>query len=327
MAADGRYQVRVLTRSTHSPVALELAALPNVTIVPGDGYNDESLRTALAGVDSAFVNTNGFAIGEKAEIYWGIRIYELAREAGLKHFVWATIDYSSKLGNYDPKFRCGHADGKGKVSEFISAQPTSPMAWSILHSGPYMETLSEMLKPYPDPADPSLMVFAAPLGDGAMPLIALEDLGWYGRWIFDHPERSNGMTLKASTEHVHWKDLARTFAELTGRKAVYKDITLDEYFASGVLNPEAKVGHSADHDDDTLQTYRQNFTGFWNMFKASGGNVGNSRRDYGFLDEIYPGRIRTVGEWMKKKGYTGKAGSVLKDYADVRAKKVNGKVS
>jgi hypothetical protein len=323
LAIDGTYAVRVLTRNVDSPQATDLAILPHVTIVPFGGYNDTDIRRVLAGADSTFVNTNGFAIGEKAEVYWGIRIYELAREAGVKHFIWGTIDYSSKLGGFKPEFRCGHADGKGKVSEFLTAQPTAPMAWSILHSGPYMETLSEMLRPFPDKADPSVMVFAAPLGEGAMPLIALEDLGWYARWLFDHPERSNGLTLKASTEHVHWEDLARTFTEVTGHKAVYKDITLDEYFASGIFpNPDGKVGHSVDPNDTTLQTYRENFTGFWNMFKASRGNVGNSQRDYRILDEIYPGRIRTVGEWMRKTGYTGEIGSVLKDYSDVRRKKM-----
>jgi hypothetical protein len=44
-----------------------------------------------------------------------------------------------------------------------------------------METLSEMLRPFPDKADPSVMVFTAPLGDGAMPLIVLDDLGVYAR--------------------------------------------------------------------------------------------------------------------------------------------------
>jgi hypothetical protein len=58
------------------------------------------------------------------------------------------------------------------------------------------------------------------------------------------------------------------------------------------------------------------------MFKGSGANVGNAQRDYDMLDKIYPGRIRTVAEWMKKTGYTGEVGSVLKDYADVRREKM-----
>ena len=79
------------------------------------------------------------------------------------------------------------------------------------------------------------MVFAAPLSDGALPLIVFEDLDVYARWPFDHPERSDGMTQKASTEQVHWKDLAKSFTDVTGPKAVYKDITQDEYFAFGIF--------------------------------------------------------------------------------------------
>lgn len=76
----------------------------------------------------------------------------------MRYFVWASIDYSSKPGGFKPEFRCGHADMKGKVSEIIAAQPTSHMAWSILYSGSYMETLSEMLRPFPDKTDPNVMV-------------------------------------------------------------------------------------------------------------------------------------------------------------------------
>lgn len=130
------------------------------------------------------------------------------------------------------------------------------------------------------------------------------------------------MTQKASTEHVHWKDLAKSFTDVTGPKAVYKDIAQDEYFAFGIFsNPDGKVGHFAGRNDTTLQAYRQNFTGFWNMFKVSGDNVGNAQRDYNVLDEIYPGRIRTMSEWMKM-GYTGEVGSAWKDYADVRKEKI-----
>jgi hypothetical protein len=46
----------------------------------------------------AFVNTNGFAIGEKAEIYWGMRIYEIAVESGVEFFVWGNLDYALKKG-------------------------------------------------------------------------------------------------------------------------------------------------------------------------------------------------------------------------------------
>jgi hypothetical protein len=320
LISDSDYTVRILTRSAYSPAAREAASLPNVSLIEGNTFDDATLRSALQGIDLAFVNTNGFAIGEKNEVYWGIRIFELCCEAGVKHFLYAGLDYALKEGNFDPSFRCGHFDGKGKVIDWMKSQPISPMAWSVLVSGPYMDTLSELMRPHPDLKDPKTLVFAAPLGQGAVPLIVLSDLGLYGKWIFDTPSRSNGLILKTSTEHVSWEYLVATFTAITGRKAVYKDVTLDEYFASGVFpDPERKVGHSVEQDG-TLQTYRENFSGFWNMWKASRENKGVIKRDYALLDEILPGRIRTVGEWMKKAGYTGERGSILKDWSDRDAK-------
>ena len=122
LAADGRYKVIILTRSGQSDPAMELASLPKVAVMEGDAFDEPTLVKAFKGVDAAFVNTNGFAIGEKAEIYWGIRIYEIAYGAGVKHFVWGSLDYSSKLGNFDPSFHCGHLDGKGIVADFIHSQ-------------------------------------------------------------------------------------------------------------------------------------------------------------------------------------------------------------
>jgi len=312
LTEGSKYHVRILTRTSKSAAAKELAALPGVEIMEGDSYDEKTLHEAFSGVDAAFVNTNGFAIGEKAEIYWGIRMYEIAREHGVKHFLYASLEYGYKLGNYDPNYRAGHLDGKAKVAEFLSAQPTQPMAWSIMTSCMYMEMLGELLAPFPSRDDPDTLVFAAPLGNGHPPLIYLPDLGRYARWLFDHPERSNGMNLRIATEDVGWDYLAKTFTEITGKKAVYLDITLDQLFASGAFpNPDAKVGHSVAYDDGTLQTYRENFSGFWNTWKA---NI--VKKDYALLDEILPTRVKTVGEWMKLTGYKGERSSVLKDYRD-----------
>ena len=312
LAFDSKYHVRVLTRNSSSKEAKELANIPGVTIFEGNSYEEITLRQALKGVNSVFVNTNGLAIGEKAEIYWGIRLYELAREFGLEHFVYAGLEYASKLGNFHPKYRCSFLDGKGKVVDYISAQPTAPMAWSVLTSCTYMEALSELLRPFPDPSDPTTLVFAAPLGAGKCPLIYLEDYGAYARWIFDTPARSNGLELHVATEDIGWRNLAALFAELTGQKSVYKDVTLDEYFELGTVpNPDAKLGHSADPNDPTLLTYRESFSGFWSTWKDN-----LTRRDYNLLDDILPTRVKSVREWMERTRYSGKAIPILKDYKD-----------
>jgi hypothetical protein len=301
-----------MSRNAASAESKQLASLSGVTIFEGDAYHEKSLRNAFEEVDYVFANTNGFAIGEKNEIYWGIRLYELAREFGVEHFLYAGLEYASKLGNFNPKYRTGHLDGKGKVVDFISAQPTTPMAWSVLTSCLYIEGLSEVLRPFPHPNEAETMVFAAPVGEGNVPLIYLEDYGRYARWIFDTPSRSTGRELHVATEDIAWKDLAAVFTEVTGKKAIYHDVTLDEYFNLGIFPaPEEKIGGSLSPGDATLFTYRENFSGFWNTWKDN-----LTKRDYPLLDDILPTRVKSVKEWMQKVGYTGEPISVLKDYRD-----------
>ncbi len=107
LCSRGSYNVTVLTRKTMSEQAVSLSARRNVSIINGDGYHEPSLSSALKGVGYCFVNIDGFAIGEAAEVYWGIRIFELAREAGVRHFVYGGLHYMSKKAGYVPNFRCG----------------------------------------------------------------------------------------------------------------------------------------------------------------------------------------------------------------------------
>ncbi|KAJ3118829.1 hypothetical protein HDU96_007571 [Phlyctochytrium bullatum] len=125
--ASANYKVRLLTRNPTSKHAKSLGALPNVTVHAGQYTFD--------GAHGAFVNTDGFSLGERDELFLGFRIFELAAEARLRHYIWGSLDYSLKEGRYDPAFRCGHYDGKGRIAEWILAQKGDMVA-SVLTSGP-----------------------------------------------------------------------------------------------------------------------------------------------------------------------------------------------
>lgn len=207
------------------------------------------------------------------------------------------------------------------AAEFIMNQPTSLMAWSIISSGPYLEGLEGTWGPYKD--SDGTVVFDYPLGDGALPLISLVDFGRYVRWQFDTPEKSVGNMLKVSTEHVSGEYLAKTFTEVTGKKAVYKNVSLEDYFKStfprltGVMDAKNALVGGGQADESTLQTYEQNFSGFWNHWAASGGNKSHGTRDYERMDSILPDRMKSVGEWIRQTGYQGDMGPlILKEYAD-----------
>lgn len=186
------------------------------------------------------------------------------------------------------------------------------MGWSVLTSCMYIEMFSELLAPFPQALDGEMVyVFKAPVGSGTPPMIYLEDLGRYAKWLFDHPERANGMNLKIATEQVSWENVVKSFTEVTSRKAKFEDISLDKYFKLPLFPaPDAQIGRTTNPNDTTLQSIRQNFSGFWNTWKES-----VLTRDYALLDEILPTRVRSVGEWMKLTEYTGERGSVLKSKA------------
>ncbi|KAH7116523.1 hypothetical protein B0J13DRAFT_590359 [Dactylonectria estremocensis] len=221
LAQDGKYEQK------------ELANIPNVTLYCGNRYDETDLQNAYKGVQQAFANINGFVAGEKAEIYWGIHMYELAVRNGLEHFVWAGVDYGSKLGRFAPKYRCGHLDGKSK---YLKSQPTSPVM------------LSENWRPQKD--DSGTCIFAVPLGNGASPMIHLEGPGLYARWIFNNPIESKGINLEVATTHIGLNNLIQTFRKVTGKPARAIHLTPEKYFADGYepLDIDKKLIYGTDGD-------------------------------------------------------------------------------
>ena len=305
----------MLTRDSTSENSKLLACLPKVSLFLGRTDDEESLRGAFAGIDLAYVNTNSFVLGIKNEIYWGIRIYELAVQAKVKHFIWSSLDNFTFDTQYDDALRVGHYYGKAHVEQWLSAIPQreDSTRWSVLTTGPYIEMLSELLRPRQD--EDGIYVFEAPLGNGSVPFVHLEDLGHYVHWIFSHISQSAGMNLKVAVEHVSYDYLAATFTKVTGKPARYHNVSFDELFTSGAFAPvsEVRLGAETAGEDPTLLSYRQNFTAWWRLYQRSGGNRGIIKRDYDYLDEIFPQRVRSVEQWMRKTNYTGEMRPVLKN--------------
>lgn len=100
---------------TSSRKSVSPSTIPRISLIQGDCYDEDTLVSAFEGVDAVFVNTNGFAIGEKAEIFWGIRMYEIAYWSGVKHFIYSSLPAVSKKSGYNPKYRVPFVDGKAKV--------------------------------------------------------------------------------------------------------------------------------------------------------------------------------------------------------------------
>jgi nucleoside-diphosphate-sugar epimerase len=115
-ATDGSpspYRVRALTRNPSGHRAVALASRGVEIAVgmhrlsqelawrsrPAGSFDDfAKVADALRGCYGAWVNTDGFTVGEEREIYAGMRIFEAAKQTPtLRHYVWSNLDYTFKV--------------------------------------------------------------------------------------------------------------------------------------------------------------------------------------------------------------------------------------
>jgi hypothetical protein len=308
LVKDGAYAVRFLTRDATSARSKLLLAMENVEAIEGTFASESDLRKGFRGAQYAFVNIDGFNSGEKTEVYWAIRSYELALEEGIKFFVYGNLDYVYKKSGFDPKFRTGHYDGKGRVGEWILQQNKTPeiakrMGAAIFTTGPYIQMALGQRTPMSPTVEDGVVTWKVPLGEGAVAHVDLDDCEQYVRWLFDHQERSNGLDLEVAIDLVDYHEMAKAFEKVTGHPAKYVDVSLDEYWTTGPLSAgkATAAGYNADPSDPSTMNLRDNFTGFWNMWKHTHtGNRGVIKRDFALLDEIHPNRIKSAEEWFRR---------------------------
>lgn len=112
--------------------------------------------------------------------------------------VYSGLESAYKVSGYGPKFRVGHFEGKERVSgkpnhhllmrshsKHIPGSYGSLVAWTVIDSRPYIETMSEVFAP--NTIEDNGFGFSLPLGTGAMPMIYLENLARYAHLALSNP--------------------------------------------------------------------------------------------------------------------------------------------
>ncbi|KAF7344188.1 NmrA domain-containing protein [Mycena venus] len=325
--ADGKpspYSVRALTRDPAGQRALELRARGVECVrgrfhflivvvyfadpLAGSFEDQEAVSKALEGVYGVWVNTDGFTVGEIREIYAGMLIFEAAkRTKSLRHYVWSSVPYASKLGGFKPQYRAGHMNGKSLVADWLRGQASTvsndALTWTIVETLPYTEMLAcGLFEPLNVRAD-GTVVFAAPAGRARVPLVALKDLGWWARYTFDHRAETSGQDLAIGSHVVSWDEIVKTFTKVTGKPAVYKAQSIEEWWANFGDGVNRSIGTGS-------MTVKQNFSGFWNTFADE-----LVPRNMDWIRSVHPG-TQTLEDWMRQNNYTGTGGTVLKSRED-----------
>ncbi|HUR32957.1 MAG TPA: NmrA/HSCARG family protein [Vicinamibacterales bacterium] len=207
------FTLRAMTRKPDSEKARALANA-GVDVVQGDLDDAESLKRALAGAWGVYAVQNTWEAGVTLEEEQGKRVAELARAAGVEHFVYASV------GSAHRETGIPHFENKSRVEETIrSLQFASTV---IIRPVFFMENL---LSP--------MFLNGATLISTLQPstrlqMIAVEDIGIFGVLAFTRAADLNGRALDIAGDAVTMPEAAAILSRELGRPIAYLQIPLAE---------------------------------------------------------------------------------------------------
>jgi hypothetical protein len=308
LASTNLYNITIPTRDPSSTSAQSLITTfpkASITLLKASYTTQAGLRTVLKGQNVVYFNLNSFSLSEPAELYWTLRAYEIAIQEGVQHFIYSGSPARYAGHGFKEEFRASHNTVKEHLTAWIEAQSGSSMEWTVICGGVYAEMLSSLLRPLE--VKEGEFVFAAPIGDGSIPLMPLDEYGALVKWCLANPEKSLGKRISGAPFVTVWTDLAKAFTEATGKKASFMDLTQEQWFEGikAYVDPETRMPADASEDDETSTTFRKSFSGWWNLWKYNIRDKDVEEKQRAFMDEVNPGRAGTLVEWMKRTGYNG----------------------
>jgi uncharacterized protein YbjT (DUF2867 family) len=226
---NSEFAVRGFTRNPDSDKAKELAKL-GAELVKGDIDDAPSVHRALkdayGGYFVTFYWTHYSPEKEHAE---AATYAEAAKEAGLKHVVWSTLedvrDYVSLDDEHMPtlrgKYKVPHFDGKGESDKlFIDAGvPTT-----FLRASFYWDNFI-FFGSGPKKGEDGKLYLTLPIGDAPMAGIAGEDIGKCAYGIFKKGSSTIGKTIGVAGEQLTGDQMAAALGEALGKEVKYNKIS------------------------------------------------------------------------------------------------------
>ena len=220
---DG-WSVRVMVRNPSSTASLALKEA-GAEIVTGSFDDIAAMRRAMTGVYGVFSvqpSSPGGTVTDEEEVRYGKTIATLAVECGVRHLV-----YSSGSAVGSTPTGVAHFDTKAEIERHIR---TLPVNATIVRPAAFMELL---LMPGFGLDEGHFHFFMQP--EGAMQLIAVEDIGKIVATIYAQPERFNGKTFDIASDVVTGRQLQELFSAAAGRPVPYSRFSDDELAASPFL--------------------------------------------------------------------------------------------
>jgi uncharacterized protein YbjT (DUF2867 family) len=230
------FHLRGLTRKPDGERAAALAR-NGVEIIKGDLDDEVTLRRAVAGAWGVFGVQNSLEGGVEREEAQGKRLATLARDAGVQHYVYASV------GSAHKRTGIPHFDNKWRIEETVRSLRFPSHV--ILRPVFFMENL---LAPFS--LQGSTLAWA--LGPGTkLQMIAVDDIGWFGARAFTEATALNRREIDLAGDVQSMPEAAEILADALGRPIAFAQTPIEQVRqyskeTASMLEWFERVGYSAD---------------------------------------------------------------------------------
>ncbi len=282
--SNSEYAVRAITRNPQSDKAKDLAAM-GAEIVAADIDDKQSLKHALDGAYGAyFVTFFWDHLSAEKEYEEAKSLAEAAKEAGLKHVIWSTLEDTRKWVPLDDdrmptlqgKYKVTHFDAKGEADQrFIDLE----VPVTFLRASFYWDNFI-YFGSGPKKGPDGKLYLTLPMDNKKMAGIAAEDIGKCAYGIFKKGDELIGKTIGIAGEQLTGQEMAEALSKGLGQEVLYNNVT-----------PETFRGFGFPGADDLGNMFQ-----FYHDFDE----VCNSVRDVNFSRELNP-ELKSFEMWLSEK--------------------------
>ncbi len=280
---NSEFAVRAVTRDTKSDKATDLAKM-GAEVVAADIDDKQSMKRALEGAYGAYFVTFFWAHFSPEREYEEARnMAEAAKEAGLKHVIWSTLEDTRKwvpldddrMPTLQDKYKVPHLDAKGAADQFFI---DSGIPVTFLIASFYWDNFIYFGSGPKKGADGKLYL-TLPLDDKKMAGIASEDIGKCAYGIFKRGEELIGKTIGVAGEQLTGQEMAAALSKALAQEVIYNNVTPETYRGFGFPG--------ADELGNMFQFYRD--------FDY----VCNGVRNVAFSKELNP-ELKSFEKWLSE---------------------------
>ncbi|APG61078.1 NmrA/HSCARG family protein [Christiangramia salexigens] len=231
--SQGPYTARAITRDVGSDKSKELEKL-GAEVVKADLDDKQSLREAFKGAYGVYCVTFFWEhLSPEEEIRHAKNMADAAKEAGVKHVIWSTLEDTRKwipLNNDSmptlmEKYKVPHFDAKGESDHFFIE---SGVPYTLLFTSFYWDNFINFGMG-PQKGEDGELAITFPMDNKELPGIAAEDIGKVAYSIFKAGKTYQNKMIAIAGEHLTGQKMADQFTETLGKKVKYNAIPAEVY--------------------------------------------------------------------------------------------------